>query len=317
VGERNYSVRADYPYALDTWHHIAVIGDGARLTLYLDGVEAASGAAPVPDYGTSAFPFNIGGGGIHDAGGNWYTGLIDDVRLYSRALSATEVDDIYQLGFAPAAPVITSTAPATAVVDMPCVCTIGTSGYPWPDVTWSENVSWLTLDGNVLSGTPSGTDVGFTVDITVTATNTEGSDTQGPFQIEVLALDPAMVAWWKMDEAAGSSVPDASGSGNDGTVNGAVTWNTTGGVVDGCADFEGADDFILVADSASLNSPTSAITICTWVYGHNNWPNDPRFVQKGVGNTQYGFMREAGNLKLRLRLGGIRNDCSRSQGMKL
>jgi hypothetical protein len=46
---------------------------------------------PIGTVPSSAYPFNIGGGGIADPNGNWFNGRLDDVRLYDRALSATEI----------------------------------------------------------------------------------------------------------------------------------------------------------------------------------------------------------------------------------
>jgi len=78
-----------WPYSDKDWHHIAVVGDTA-MKIYLDGKLAVTGAG-TSNYGTSTYPVNIGGGGIWDTSGNWFAGRMDDVRIYNRALSATEV----------------------------------------------------------------------------------------------------------------------------------------------------------------------------------------------------------------------------------
>jgi hypothetical protein len=87
------SVNLNWPYDADAdWHSIVAVGDGASLTIYLDGRPAASGGTAITDtYGTSTFPVNIGGGGIFDATENWFTGDVDEVMIYQRALSAAEV----------------------------------------------------------------------------------------------------------------------------------------------------------------------------------------------------------------------------------
>jgi hypothetical protein len=87
------SLNMDWPYDADTdWHSVVAVGDGASLTLYLDGKPAATGGSVVTDsYGSSTFSVNIGGGGIFDAADNWFTGDIDEIRIYQRALSAAEV----------------------------------------------------------------------------------------------------------------------------------------------------------------------------------------------------------------------------------
>ncbi|MCK4294387.1 MAG: hypothetical protein KAY65_14405, partial [Planctomycetes bacterium] len=77
-----------------TWHHIAVVGDGTTLTVYVDGEPVISGGGATASYGSSAYPLNIGGGGVWDASGNWFSGQIDDVRLYDKALTPVEIKDI-------------------------------------------------------------------------------------------------------------------------------------------------------------------------------------------------------------------------------
>ena len=82
-----------WPYGADTdWHSIIAVGDGQSLTIYMDGKPAITGGTPVTDnYGTSNYTVNIGGGGIQDATDNWFTGDIDEIYIYQRALSAAEV----------------------------------------------------------------------------------------------------------------------------------------------------------------------------------------------------------------------------------
>ena len=73
------------------WHHVAAVGNGTNLRVYVDGRLVASGGSNTSNYGTSTFRFNMGGGGVWDADSNWLAGKIDEVRVYSRALSAAEV----------------------------------------------------------------------------------------------------------------------------------------------------------------------------------------------------------------------------------
>jgi parallel beta-helix repeat protein len=74
----------------NTWHHIAVSGGATGTKIYLDGELAVTGGGSA-NYRTSAFPVNIGGGGVWDTSGNWFLGQIDDVRIYNHALSEIEI----------------------------------------------------------------------------------------------------------------------------------------------------------------------------------------------------------------------------------
>ncbi|MGB7809616.1 MAG: LamG domain-containing protein [Polyangia bacterium] len=81
-----------------------------------------------------------------------------------------------------------------------------------------------------------------------------------------VSLPAGLVAWWKMDEAAGSdTATDASGNGNTATLTGlnpASAWTTgrTGGALK-CDGSGGA----LVNDSVSLDGITTGVTIAAWV----------------------------------------------------
>ncbi|MHC4519260.1 MAG: LamG domain-containing protein, partial [Planctomycetota bacterium] len=87
------SANLNWPYDVNAeWHSIVAVGDGTSLTIYLDGRAAVTGGVPITEnYGTSTFPVNIGGGGVFDATDNWFTGDIDEIAIYQRALSAAEV----------------------------------------------------------------------------------------------------------------------------------------------------------------------------------------------------------------------------------
>ena len=71
----------------DTWYHVAATCDGFTAQLYVDGVLMTSGAVD-PDYGPSPWP-RVGGETC--CGGNNFPGLVKEVRLWHRALSAEEI----------------------------------------------------------------------------------------------------------------------------------------------------------------------------------------------------------------------------------
>jgi hypothetical protein len=72
---------------LNAWSHIASTYDGANLRFYVNGTlvttKATTGAMP-----NTANPLRIGGNAIW---GEYFSGLIDEVRVYNRALTATEI----------------------------------------------------------------------------------------------------------------------------------------------------------------------------------------------------------------------------------
>lgn len=77
----------------DNWYHLTGSYDGSTIRLYINGtvVDSGSTTKTLQYTGTNSY---IG----HDGGGQelWYDGNIDDVRIYDRALSPTEVRQLYR-----------------------------------------------------------------------------------------------------------------------------------------------------------------------------------------------------------------------------
>jgi len=72
---------------LNTWSHVAATYDGATLRFFVNGLLVAS-RAQTGTIAASTDALTIGGNAY--SGQNW-SGLIDEVRVYNRALSATEI----------------------------------------------------------------------------------------------------------------------------------------------------------------------------------------------------------------------------------
>ena len=100
-----------------TWTHLAGTYDGATHRLYVNGIQVAQ-LALTGAIATSTGPLKIGGNAIWS---EWFNGQIDEVRLYSRALSAVEIQADMNLsisspdGTAPTAPAtLTATGTLTS-----------------------------------------------------------------------------------------------------------------------------------------------------------------------------------------------------------
>ena len=72
----------------DTWHHAAVVFDGANKYVYIDGREDAR-APSTGQINISAYNLYIAENS--QATGRQLGGLVDDLRIYDRALSAEEI----------------------------------------------------------------------------------------------------------------------------------------------------------------------------------------------------------------------------------
>jgi hypothetical protein len=72
---------------LGEWYHVAGTFDGSVIRLFVDGVEVETTAAGGTIDQTSS-PFRVG---TADASGDFFDGLIDEVRVYDRVLTPTEI----------------------------------------------------------------------------------------------------------------------------------------------------------------------------------------------------------------------------------
>ena len=75
------------------WHHVTATRAGDNMTLMLDGVEVATSTASVGLVDPAA-PLTIGG---EDATVSDYEGMLDDVRVYTRALTTGDVQELRAL----------------------------------------------------------------------------------------------------------------------------------------------------------------------------------------------------------------------------
>jgi glucose/arabinose dehydrogenase/chitodextrinase len=274
-GEQNAAGTAKLP--LDTWSHLAATWDGATLRLYVDGVESGSKAVSGSLVDTSG-PLDIGANTVW---GEHFAGLIDDVRVYNRALGASEVqaDMTQPVGVAPPA---ADTQPPTPPTSLRSSVTGSSVALAWDAA--SDNVGIrryhvhrATSSGFAPSaaneiGTASATtytDTGLAADTyyyEVTAEDTSGN--VGPASAETSASvesAPAasgLVASFGFDEGAGNATKDSSGNGTPGTLEGGVSW--TSGNTGSALTFNGVDALVTVADAPSLEL-AGPLTLEAWV----------------------------------------------------
>ena len=83
----NLDTRGTLQLPLNTWSHLAATYDGTALRLYLNGAQVSMRAV-TGTIAASANPLRIGGNTIW---GEFFNGVIDEVRVYNRALTAQEI----------------------------------------------------------------------------------------------------------------------------------------------------------------------------------------------------------------------------------
>lgn len=97
------------------WHHVAGVLDGTKTSIFVDGALDAS-ADSSPNVSVNDYSVLIGANA--QRAGRLFHGLIDDVRIYDRALSVDELRALAKGGGAavppPSNPVLVARKPATA-----------------------------------------------------------------------------------------------------------------------------------------------------------------------------------------------------------
>ncbi len=73
----------------DKWQHLALTADGSICRAYVNGVEVASRSAPGPYLTFPGYPLQIGGHSV--TGARWFSGLIDEVRVWSIARTVDQI----------------------------------------------------------------------------------------------------------------------------------------------------------------------------------------------------------------------------------
>jgi hypothetical protein len=101
------------------------------------------------------------------------------------------------------------------------------------------------------------------------------------------------IGYWPLDATSGTVVTDASGNGNNGTVNGA-TWNA-GGRVNGCLSFNGANNSVQIANPLGNDFSIAFWAKTTQTAGTGQWYNgaglvdgDALLVQNDFGTALVG-----------------------------
>jgi hypothetical protein len=82
------------------WHNVVCMWSDNLIRLYIDGeLHDSTEAVGSVEY-SSEVPFKIGHSAIAEFEDDYYhfNGVLDDVRLYTRSLSATQIENIYQEG---------------------------------------------------------------------------------------------------------------------------------------------------------------------------------------------------------------------------
>jgi type II secretory pathway pseudopilin PulG len=117
--------------------------------------------------------------------------------------------------------------------------------------------------------------------------------------------DPNLVAYWRLDESAGTTASDTTTNANDGTLINSPTWAT--GHVGGGLLFDGKNDYISVPYN-SVFTITSELTLTAWIKSNKFNGSNIILSQGTVANTcNYELWTYNGKLVMGFYNGGWRN----------
>ncbi|HWW00485.1 MAG TPA: LamG-like jellyroll fold domain-containing protein [Candidatus Acidoferrum sp.] len=140
---------------LNTWYHVAITYNAAQFRLYVNG-QLENTLAVTGPVATTTGPLKIGGYGISPYA---LPGRVDEVSLYNRALSGSEVQALYSAGSAgkclPVAPFILSQPQGqVGYWGGRVTFTVTAGGTPPPGYLWYKDgfsISWATNSSLVLT----------------------------------------------------------------------------------------------------------------------------------------------------------------------
>jgi Peptidase family C25/Concanavalin A-like lectin/glucanases superfamily len=154
---------------LNQLFHLAVTFDGTTVRAYYDGVEAALVSATntitPPLYTNRGWLF---GRTDHPAYGGLgrFVGILDEIEIYSRALSASEIQSIVNAGLAGKLKAATTSTGSNVSTNVG-----GDATITFPNVTTAGTTQQIPLDPAVLPALPAGfTSTGLAYDIATSAT---------------------------------------------------------------------------------------------------------------------------------------------------
>ncbi len=267
------------------WHHAVGTHDASNVgKLYIDGVLQGTLTNPAEVYNGY---WRIGGYKLEfwtSGSDGYFTGEIDEARIYNVALSAQEVSDLFNSAgpsfdfslsntgdkLVTQGSFVTNDITATLVSGTTQAVTFSASGLPAGATALFNPTSCsptctptTTLTIQTAASTPTGV-------YTITVTGTAGSLPPRTTNFLLTVLPSGLVGNWKFDEGSGNAASDPSGNGNIGTLSpsgSGPTWTT--GKVGGALRFDGSNDYVNVPDTGASSLDVTTVTIAAWINPSN------------------------------------------------
>lgn len=102
----------------NTWQHVVAVKDSQYCYVYINGTEQVSARVSCADNIVPATVINFSVGIGYSGGVRYFNGQIDDVRVYNRALSAAEINQLYSSSLSVAFSQILGSASASTSIGL-------------------------------------------------------------------------------------------------------------------------------------------------------------------------------------------------------
>ncbi|APF20287.1 Sulphatase-modifying factor protein [Caldithrix abyssi DSM 13497] len=305
---------------LNQWYHICAVNDGNAGKIYINAVEDTS--ETITSWGGEIVNFFIG---ATSGGSGGFVGRIDELKLFNKALSQSEINELANINNAPS---LTYTGEvgydsdgvnpdegeegSTFEFRIKYTDTDGDDpgeGYPVvhifdngaeisgsPFIMSAVNSDPVT-DGRIYTYSTSSltTSDNYTYqfeaqDVNGAVANGDGTNTMnGPVVIENSSNGDSLVAYWNFNDGNISTATDISGNGNTGTVYNATLTSGYDDALEQAFYFDSDNDTIIIYIQENLSSINQGdYTISMWIK-FDEIPTNNRFALDMGDVDQFGF----------------------------
>jgi hypothetical protein len=277
----NGNVPLSSTVTLNAWHHLAITYEpGVGEKFYVDGAQVATGTGTFSPSGTTDYWSTLIAGTKPSGVNSYMNGLIDDLRAYSRALSASEIAIVYNSRQSCSSSTCGGCGGGLTVCSGACTNTTidpNNCGGCGTTCNTAGGLSCISSSCQCASGTNCSN---VCVDTTSDNNNCGGCGTTcGTTTCPSCAQ--SMLGFWHLDEGTGTTSADASGNGRTATLTNGPTWGA--GYSSNALTFDGVNDY-LNANLGTWYGGNNNISVSAWVYATSS-TNGPIF---GVTQTPPG-----------------------------
>ena len=278
----------------NTWHHLAYVDTAGAVQVYIDGT-ADTNFSYAPS-GLLAVNVTSIGALVRSNVTGFFNGAIDDVLVWQRALTQTEIQSVMANSIpvpVPLPPAIASQSPGStnALGDYVVFATQVLGDRPF-SYQWLSNGVAMSNQTNSLLVAP--TDASGSNGFALRVSNLGGSITGAPIPLVILPdpspnLSAGLISWWPCDsitnDSGAFSSPDLY-SRNDLLLQAMVTSNLVAGRFGSALFFDGLQQFGQRTNGFPVYLTTN-YTVSFWVNGPPGQFNKQVFAEGGASGSYF------------------------------